>query len=340
MRTGITDLPLHSGRAPHWLFKRMVKLVGLISDFIIDEFGVNELLSRLSNPFWFQSLGCLIGFDWHSSGLTTTTTAALKQALSDNELINVCGGKGLTAINTPLELRKDKLDLGEEKVNDLIRISRLTAKIDNACIQDGYKLYHHTFVHTKNEWVVIQQGMNNGYARRYQWYSQEIKSLISPHNVIGTPTPNTLDMTSPKSSGARRVSVELISDSSLLDYIKLPVRHSVITNKDLVELKKFSNYSLNNYEDLLLINGFGLKKIRALALISELVYGEKPSWSDPAIFSYAHGGKDGYPYPVNKGLYDDTIITLKQAITESRLGLNEKKKVIKRLLFIPKPEVF
>ena len=337
-RTGIANLPLHGGRAPRWLFERMVKLSGAITDALIYEYGRDEFLRRISNPHWFQAFSCVLGFDWHSSGTTTTTCAALKTALDPQEHgIAVAGGKGRTSRKTPAEIEKmaDLFSLSTKKTENLIYASRMSAKVDNTCVQDGYQLYHHCFIFTeKGNWAVVQQGMGNRYARRYHWLSEKVEEFVNePHAAICCDkSAKTLDLTAGESSETRKVSLDLIRDNPELT---LPVHHPVLdvdlTARDMTVLKKAYELQPESYEELVSLKGMGPKKLRALALVSDLLYGTNPSWKDPVRYSFAHGGKDGYPYPVNRETYDSSIETLKQAIEQAKINNTEKYRAIKRL---------
>lgn len=351
-RTGFTNLPLHNGKAPAWLFQRMVRLAREISVIIIEEFGTLEFIKRLSDPFWFQSFGCILGFDWHSSGVTTTVCGALKEGLKglEKELgIFINGGKGGASRKTPDEITKkcEAVSIDPEK---LIYASKMSAKIDNSAIQDGFQLYHHNFIFTKNgEWIVIQQGMNseNRYARRYHWISLDLKSFIEdPHSAICSDTKNetTLNMVAKESKIAQDRSTAIshenpektIKEITKIEELILPKRHYIspmdINKKYLYKvLLKTYEEKPDNFEKLIYTEGVGPKTIRALALISELVYGAKPSYSDPARYSFAHGGKDGHPYPVNIEVYENSIMTLRKIIHRSKIENSEKTFALKRL---------
>ncbi len=350
MRTGIANLPLHGGKAPRWLFQRMKVLAEKILELIAIEFGPDEIVKRLSDPFWFQSLGNVLGFDWHSSGLTTTTTGAIKEALKKigpDIGVFMAGGKGKTSLKTPDELRIIGEKTGMD-VDFLIYASRMTAKVDSTAIQDGYQIYHHTIIFTKSGlWAVVQQGMNEKtrYARRYHWLKTE-SFVNSPHTAIVTQKKSKLvvDTVAKNADAARRVITEIAKEKpeKILKELKrirelnLPRRHALLAkdiNPDRMKKIFISTYEKQprNFEELLGIRGLGPKSLRALALISDIIYGAPPSYSDPAIYSYAHGGKDGIPYPVDRAVYDRSIEILERAIKESNLGRKEKLEALRRL---------
>ncbi len=370
-RTGTALLPLHSGQCPAWLFKRMKKMAGAIAEIIIEEYSQDELLRRLSHPCWFQAFGCLLGFDWHSSGLTVTTTAALKASLNHQDLgVKIFGGKGRTSRKTPQELETFGcyLNFPEKRTASLVKASKLSAKVDNSLLQDQFQLYHHSFVVTEQgHWAVVQQGMNNHSARRYHWLSDNVLDFVQePHSGIITEKKQarTLDLTSKKSQQTRQVSLELVQEGcfhyftqqrSLLDFVDVKTRkkkgrqrnQSEIKEKELVLSRNHFNlnltkqslqalknaYEINpaNYEELFSLQGLGPKTLRALALVSELVYGTDVSWQDPAKFSYAHGGKDGVPRPVDKQLMDDHTCFFKDLLDQASLGRKEKLEAFSRL---------
>jgi len=348
------DLPLHGGKAPKWLFDRMVKLAREISLAIIYLYGVNEFLSRISDPFWFQAFGCVLGFDWHSSGLTTTVTGALKEGLKyeeDNIGLYFAGGKGKRAINTPNDINvwieKGVIDFNYG--DKLKNISRLVAKVDTIGLQDGFSIYHHFFIFTKNkDWVVIEQGMNEKQkiARRYHWFSKEVKSFVSdPHKGIASEIiTKPLNLVDSKIEKTRIeiliTSKEISQDEALkiLDNRKLKLSfHHPIFYEDYDEkrlsniMSKIRDLNPKNFEELLLIQGLGEKSLRALTLISHLIFGSELSFKDPVTFSFAHGGKDGHPYPVDKKTYDTSIEILKSAIEKAKLSDLEKLKILKSL---------
>jgi hypothetical protein len=354
-RTGIANLPLHGGKAPGWLTGRMLKLAKEISSIIIDEYGTDTFLTRISDPYWFQALGCVLGYDWHSSGVTTVVTGILKQALTSGEHgLVFCGGKGRTSRKTPDEIIKNGETFGfsDLTIQQLTYISKMTAKVDNTAIQAGYQLYHHAFILTENKkWAVIQQGMSaeDRTARRYHWLSDKTADLIvEPHNaIVGLKRPKALNMTAKQSEGSRKTSVDLAKEPTnklvrLLDAAR-PIHQKSLrewlpdigTSPSLATLsmprgmnwktmKQVYDFQPKNYEELLSIKGVGPATVRGLALIAELVYGEKASWEDPVKYSFAYGGKDGVPFPVNRRAMDESIVMLRDAVTASRIDDKEK----------------
>jgi len=359
---GVAELPLHRGAVPRWLFRRMVSLAGGIVAVIVDEYGRDELLRRLSSPFWFQAFGCVLGFDWHSSGLTTVVSAALREALKPEELrVAVCGGKGKASRKTPEEILSfgELFGLSESHIDSLQYASRMSAKVDNTAIQAGYPLYHHVFVFTEDgNWVVVQQGMNvdDGTARRYHWLSERVESfVVEPHSAIVGDTVRrvALDMTARKSEGCRKVSVDLAKEdpkrlARLLSSVRPPGQKSLaewVDVKDSYEvqllrmprrinweaLRRAYETQPRNYEELLGIRGIGPATVRGLALISELIYGEPPSWKDPVKYSFAFGGKDGVPRPIDRKALDEAIKFLKEAIQQAKINEKERLHALKRL---------
>jgi hypothetical protein len=351
-QTGIANLPLHYGRVPPWLFDRMVKLAREITIAIVSDFGAEEMLRRLSHPYWFQAFGCILGYDWHSSGVTTTLCGALKEGLKGLERdlgLFVAGGKGKTSRRTPEEIQRwgDYISLNPAP---LIYASRMSAKVDNSAVQDGYQLYHHSFLFTKRgSWAVIQQGMNETtrYARRYHWLGEQVSSFVNePHSaVLSEGRGQALNLVAHESDPARTTITgivttqkpyEIITDLKKLKTLTLPPHHYLTTqdlHPDSLSRILLSTYERQpgDFEQLLGLQGVGAKTIRALSLISELIYGVAPSYRDPARYSFAHGGKDGIPYPVDRKTYDQSIELLRKAIGKSKLGIREKNEAVKRL---------
>ena len=342
------DLPLHYGSVPAWLAQRMSKLGGAIIEAIILDYGKSAVLSRFSDPKWFQAFGCVLGMDWHSSGITTSVMGAMKKAINPkfNDLgIYICGGKGKHSRKTPEELLSlaDKTGLNGD---ELVYASKLSAKIDNTAIQDGFQLYLHSFiVSDEGEWAVVQQGMNdaNGMARRYHWHSLQLQSYINdPHAFIyGKNQGVILNLTDSKAASARDQMVEIVKENAAtaitrIEKLIMPAHHDVRA-KD-VNLKRLGAllalaYESNpeNFESLLMLSGVGPRTIQSLALVSEIVHGTETRFTDPARFSFAHGGKDGHPFPVPTKVYDETIEILKQSVEKAKLGDNDKKEAIKNL---------
>jgi len=380
MQRGIATFTLDTGTCPRWLFEKMVKLGWEMTRVLVAEFGPDEFIRRIADPVWFQSLGTVLAFDWNASGLTTILTAALKEALRGREKelgIFICGGKGKTSRKTPEEIVTwaDRLSLPDGHANNLVYNSRMSAKVDNSLVQDGYQLYHHSFFFSRDgSWAVVQQGMNqiNVSARRYHWYSENIHDLVcEPHTGIVTeakPQPS-LNLTARDSESTRQLSVEFVSAGyqSLMKDITILRKHS--SNLSKMVSAKYKEHQLTllkledtefkthpvlsedfsrshylekilqelcdrqpeNYEKLLATEGVGPKTVRALALVAEVIYGAKPSYEDPARYSFAHGGKDGTPYGIDRHTYDRTIATLAEAVRRSAISPYEKDRAISRL---------
>jgi len=338
----------------------MVKLAGAISDVVLVEYGTEEFLRRLSDPFWFQAFSCVLGFDWHSSGTTTVTCGALKEALKKSGELAVAGGKGRTSRGAPADIESwsGAHISSVDTQNKLIYASKMSAKVDSAALQDGHQLYHHSFVFDSNgKWTVIQQGMNGdtGFARRYHWHSKDISAFVDePHTaILGTKVKGVLDMTSHRSEGSRAVSVDLVNDG--VDKLRrqvttvargqstLPewsgekvVRLSMPKSINWNVLRQVYEFHPTSYEELLSLRGVGPSTVRALALIGELVYGVEPSWRDPVKFSFTVGGKDGVPYPVDRKAMDRSIQVLREGVEEAKLGRSDKLEAVQRLRkFVP-----
>ncbi|MEO0076106.1 MAG: DUF763 domain-containing protein [candidate division WOR-3 bacterium] len=351
MRSGIAELPLHWGNAPKWLFTRMTKLSRAIVEVIIGEFGIEEFLRRISDPIWFQSFGCVLGFDWHSSGLTTTLCGALKEGLKDLEKefgLFVAGGKGKTSRKTPDEIKASAMRLSFNP-EPMVYASRMSAKVDSCALQDGYQIYHHTFFGTKDgKWAVVQQGMNvnTRWARRYHWLSLDLTDfVVEPHKAIVCDQKGTaLNMVAKESEKSRTLSTVIACEKpkitiKTLEKVKrltLPEHHPILVsdiNPARFEKIMLKTYELqpDNFSDLLAINGVGPQTIRALALIAELIYGAQPSFTDPVTYSFAHGGKDGHPFPIKKHDYDRSIQILETAIRQAKIGNYDKLTILKKL---------
>ncbi len=352
MRSGTAHLPLHSGRAPAWLFSRMVRLAREITAHIVSEYGSDEVLRRLADPHWFQAFGCVLGFDWHSSGVTTTVTGALKEGLrgTEHELgIYAGGGKGAVSRKTPGEITGycERLSIDPRP---LVYASRMSAKVDSAAVQDGYQLYHHAFFFTPSGgWCVVQQGMNDasGMARRYHWLAAQVRCYVNePHAAIcaqaHAPTLNLVasesEATRTNSAGLSREKPQVVlSALTELPILSMPKRHAVMiadVNRQHLEkiLLKTYDRAPEDFETLLGMEGVGARTLRALALASEVIYGTPASTRDPARFSFAHGGKDGTPFPVDLETYDKTIEVLRAAVNKANIDRSERVKALKRLV--------
>ena len=347
-RSGYADLPLHHGHVPQWLAQRMSKLGGAIIESIAIDYGRDEVLRRLSDPFWFQALGCVLGMDWHSSGITTSVMGALRRAVNpmSHELgLYICGGKGRYSRQTPDQLLQVAEKTGLNG-SELVRASKLSAKIDNTAIQDGFQLYLHTFIVSKEgKWAVVQQGMNDasGMARRYHWHSEAFKSYIEePHTFIyGENQGMILNLTDRDANATRNGVLSLAQEdpARVLPEIKklvMPSHHDV-REKD-VDLKRLGTIlalahekELRDFESLILLEGVGPRTLQSMVLVSEVIHGTPSRFKDPARFSFAHGGKDGHPFPVPTRVYDESIELLKDSVTKAKLGHTEKSEAIKNL---------
>ncbi len=324
MSRSYADMPLHYGEVPPWLYQRMSKMGVAIVEAIIQEYGRGAVLARLSDPFWFQALGCVLGMDWHSSGITTSVMGALKRSVNERskELgIYICGGKGKYSRETPAELLRiaDQTGMNGDL---LVRSSKLSAKVDNTAIQDGFQLYLHSFILSSDgEWAVVQQGMSNttGMARRYHWHSPTLASFVEePHTFIyGANQGQIINITDKGANTTRAGILELAKENPerLLPEIKklvMPSHHDVKA-KD-VDLKRLGAVLAVAYEkehldmeSLLLLEGLGPRTLQSLVLVSEVIHGTPSRFTDPARFSFAHGGKDGHPFPVPTMVYDEAL---------------------------------
>lgn len=347
-RSGFADLPLHGGRVPSWLAERMTRLGTAIVEAILLHYGPSELLSRLADPFWFQALGSVMGMDWHSSGITTSVMGALKRGLApqaDELGIYICGGRGRHSRNTPNELRSiaDRKSLDGEA---LVRASRLTARIDNNAIDDGFQIYLHTLVlSAEGEWTVVQQGMNqaNGMARRYHWHSASVRDFTSePHTgIVGEHQGTIMNLVDAKAKDAQSALLAIAKenpDATLrtAQQLLVPRRHEV-TAQD-VDLKRLGavlavayEREFHDFASLLLLENLGPRTLQSLALIAEVVHGTPTRFSDPARFSFSLGGKDRHPFPVPLKTYDESISVLRTSLDAAKVGDKEKLDGFRRL---------
>jgi hypothetical protein len=350
-RTGTADLPLHGGRAPGWLFGRMTRLAAAVTEVVVVQEGPSGVLRRISDPFWFQAFGCLLGFDWHSSGVTTTVCGAMKAGLAgrEGELgLLVAGGKGRASRRTPAEIESWGRLAGVEP-EPLAYASRMAAKVDSAAVQDGFTLYHHAFFATPSgEWAVVQQGMRDadGTARRYHWRGEEVRTFVEePHAAVcGRPGEDVLNFVARESAAsrsavsglAREEPERLLRELETAGALRLPRRHAVgpgdvsASHLRTVLLRTYEEQP-EDFERLLGTRGVGARTLRALNLLSELLHGSGASTRDPAAFSFAHGGKDGTPFPVDRETYDRTIDYLASALSSARAGRREKLDALRRL---------
>ncbi len=347
-RSGAADLPLHYGYVPTWLAERMAKLGLAITEALIADYGKAEVIRRLSDPFWFQSLGAVMGMDWHSSGVTTSVMGALKRAINPHsrELgIYICGGKGKFSRQAPEEIRNVCESTGLDG-DHLVRCSKLSAKVDNTAVQDGFQLYMHSFVLTdEGQWTVIQQGMSEGnsMARRYHWHSANLASFVNgPHTAVcGLNQGMILNMTDTAANPAREgiLTISREKPEHMMQDVQqlvLPSHHDV--RQSDVDLKRLGavlwlthERQPSDFEELLLLEGVGPRTLQSLALVSEVIHGTPVRFRDPARFAFAHGGKDGHPFPVPIKVYDETIGILQTAVQKAKVGQTDKKEAIRKL---------
>src|SRR5690348_13228148 len=347
-RSGFADLPLHGGHVPLWLAQRMETLGTAIVESIVYHYGAEAFLSRLSNPFWFQALGCVMGMDWHSSGITTSVMGALKRGMNPraHELgVYFCGGRGKQSRKTPAEL----LSVADARGLDggaLVQTSRLTAKIDNNAIGDGFQIYLHTFAVTAAaDWAVVQQGLNDrtGLARRYHWHSASVRDFTrEPHTgIVGSNEGRILNLVDRRAGPAQAALLAIAQTSpeqtlSTVKNLVMPAHHDV--RAENIDLKRLgavlaTSYSreLRDFASLLLIENLGPRTLQTLALIAEVVHGAPSRFTDPARFSFALGGKDRHPFPVPLKTYDESLAILRRGLDRAKLGDPEKLDGLKRL---------
>lgn len=347
-RSGTADLPLHYGRVPEWLHSRMANIGREIIRTLVLQFGTSEVLRRLSDPFWFQALGSVMGMDWHSSGITTSVMGALKRAINplfDELGLYVCGGRGKYSLKTPSELLAFSDRTGCDGAM-LVRASRLSAKVDNTCIDDGFSLYLHSFIVSRGgEWAVIQQGMNPDVrrARRYHWHSASVQSFVDdPHTaVIGDNLGEIMNLSDARAGKNRQGIVEFLSqhpDVQLREmrHLSLDAGHAVkprhVDSKRLGAIMTLAyEKQFRNFTDALLLPGVGPRTVQSLALVSEVIYGSPGRFSDPARFAFAHGGKDGHPFPVPLKTYDESISILRGAVDSAKINRSDKMRSLKVL---------
>jgi len=347
-RSGVADLPLHGGRVPQWLAERMTKLGTAITETIIHDYGASAFLSRLSDPFWFQALGSVMGMDWHSSGITTSVMGALKRGLAaraDELGIYICGGRGRFSRNTPQELRMiaDRRGFDGEQ---LVRTSRLTARVDNNAIADGFQIYLHSFVVTSNgEWAVVQQGLNDqsGMARRYHWHSASVRDFVEePHTgIVGENQGVIMNLVDTQAKPAQLALLDIAHENPMTilneaRHLRMP-RHHEVREKN-IDLKRLGavlavayERDLHDFAELLLLENLGPRTLQALALVAEVVHGTPSRFSDPARFSFAHGGKDRHPFPVPLKTYDESLNFLRTSLDRAEVGDKAKLDGFRRL---------
>ena len=347
-RSGVADLPLHGGRVPQWLAERMTKLGTAITEAMVRDYGSAAFLSHLSDPFWFQALGAVMGMDWHSSGITTSVMGALKRGLTPRagELgIYICGGRGRFSRNTPKELRSIAEGCGFDG-EALVRTSRLTARIDNNAIADGFQIYLHSFVVTrKGEWAVVQQGLNDrsGMARRYHWHSASVRDFVAePHTgIVGENQGTIVNLVDARAKPAQTALLNIARENpettlEAARHLRLPDHHEV--RAENVDLKRLGavlavayERDLRHFADLLLLEKLGPRTLQSLALLAEVVHGAPSRFADPARFSFAHGGKDGHPFAVPLKTYDESVNFLRTSLDAAKVGDKDKIDGLRRL---------
>ncbi|MGE3277140.1 MAG: DUF763 domain-containing protein [Vicinamibacterales bacterium] len=347
-RSGTADLPLHGGRVPAWLATRMASLGTAIVETVVHHYGRPALLARLSDPFWFQALGSVMGMDWHSSGITTSVMGALKRGLAPkaHELgIHICGGRGKQSRRTPDELRALAGTLGMDG-DALVRTSRLTARVDNNAVADGFQIYLHAFILSADgDWAVVQQGMNASarLARRYHWHSAAVRSFTAdPHTaIVGANAGVIRNLVDGRAGPAQDALLTIVQDDpdhvvATARRLEMPGHHDVrpadVHARRLGAVLALAHErDLHDFAELLLLEQLGPRTLQSLALIAEVVHGTPTRFDDPARFSFAHGGKDGHPFPVPLVVYDESIAVLRRALDAARLGHTEKVDGFKRL---------
>lgn len=347
-RSGSADLPLHYGNVPPWLAQRMEKLGRGITESVVYSYGTAEFLARLSDPFWFQAFGCVMGMDWHSSGITTSVMAALKRGINprSSELgIYICGGRGKQSRRTPEELQAQADQCGLDGVS-LVRASRLAARVDNNAIGDGFQIYLHNFVLTSTgDWAVVQQGLNETTktARRYHWHSPSVRDFAcEPHTaIIGKNEGEILNLVDRRAGPAQDALLAISRESperTLREVQRLTMpRHHDVRARD-VDLKRLGavlavsyDRQLRDFASLLLTENLGPRTLQTLALVAEVIHGAPSRFTDPARFSFALGGKDGHPFPVPLKTYDESLAVLRRSLDAAKLDRSEKIDGFKRL---------
>jgi uncharacterized protein len=347
-RSGFADTPLHGGHVPSWLAERMTRLGTAIVESVLLHYGQTAFLSRLSDPFWFQALGSVMGMDWHSSGITTSVMGALKRGLNPRASdlgLYVCGGRGKQSRKTPDELLMiaDRQGLDGEA---LVRSSRLTARIDNNCIADGFQIYLHSFVvAASGEWAVVQQGMNttSGLARRYHWHSAKVRDfVVEPHTgIMGEPAESIINLVDAQAGPAQDALLLMARNRPAVTigeirHLELP-RHHDIRAED-IDLDRLGavlavtyERDLRNFADFLLTEKLGPRTLQTLALVAEVIHGTPVRFSDPARYSFALGGKDGHPFPVPLKTYDESIAVLRRSLDVAKMDGGDKLEGFRRL---------
>ena len=348
INSGAMGMPLHFGKVPSFLTERMGKMGDAIVESIVYNYGKSEVLTRMSDPNWFQALGAVMGMHWNSSGVTATVLGSLRphvNAKAQDLGLYILGGKGKYAWNTPKQINRIANRHGLPGT-ELARSARLTNRIDNNAVQDGFNLYQQYFILSdEGEWTSISQGMNRNTrrARRYHWHSPSVRSFgDSPHTgIMGLEKQQVLNLTDSSADLLRTHMVDLTKESpkivvEAVREAELPDRHDV--RKEDINMSRLAsvldlayNRDIEKFEDLVELQNVGPRTLKALAMASEVIHGDATRFDDPARFAFAVGGKDGRPHPIDTKALDETVDMLQNAVDHAKLGDKEKSQALKRL---------
>ena len=351
--SGTIGMPLHFGKVPRFLTERMGKMGDAIVESVVYNYGKSEVLTRMSDPNWFQALGAVMGMHWNSSGVTATVLGSLKQHINPKASdlgLYILGGKGKSAWNTPNQIHR-VADRHGLPGTELAKSARLTNRIDNNAIQDGFNLYQQYFILSdEGEWTAISQGLNkqSRRARRYHWHSPTVRSFgDSPHTgIVGLESQRVLNLTDSTADMLRTHMVDLTKENpkivaEAIREAELPNRHDV--RKEDVNMGRLAsvldlayNRDIEKFEDLVDLHGVGPRTLKALAMASEIIHGDATRFDDPARFAFAVGGKDGRPHPVDTESLDETIGMLQNALDRAKLGDKDKSNALRRLHTVAK----
>jgi hypothetical protein len=348
INAGTIGMPLHFGRVPSFLTERMGKMGNAIVESIVENYGKSEVLTRMSDPNWFQALGAVMGMHWNSSGVTATVLGSLQRQINPRSKtlgLHILGGKGKRMGWTTKHINRvsDKHGLpGQE----LVHACNLTRRVDNNAVQDGYGLYQQYFILSdEGEWTSISQGMNRQTrrARRYHWHSPSVRSFVDqPHTgIVGIEQQQVLNLVDGEADGLRNNMVALTKDRpgeviEALRSLELPDRHDVRKGDvNMARLGSILNLAYNRdieqFDDLVMMQGVGPRTLKVLAMASEVIHGDATRFEDPARFSFAVGGKDGRPHPIDEKSFDETVSMLQNSVDSAKLGDKDKSAALKRL---------